>query len=107
MTRDSIGEFEHLILLAVLRLGSEAYGVPICDEVRRHSGRKVLRPAVYVSLSRLEEKGLISSRREAAQGRRGRPRKYVEVTAAGLATLRDSRDTLLSMWDGIETALNG
>jgi DNA-binding PadR family transcriptional regulator len=107
MSRESIGEFEQLILLAILRLGDEAYGVPVLEEIRRHSPRKVLRPAVYVALGRLEEKGLVTARTvSGGPARRGRPRKYFEVSAEGLTQLREARDTLLSMWDGLQAVLD-
>lgn len=107
MSRESIGEFEQLILLAILRLGDHAYGVPILEEIRRHSRRKVLRPAVYVALARLEEKGLVTSRAgDGEGGRRGRPRKYFQVSAEGITQLREARDTLLSMWDGLQAVLD-
>lgn len=102
MSRESIGEFEQLVLLAVLRLGEDAYGVNVLREIQRHSRRRVLRPAVYVALGRLEEKGLVSSRSGGGEAvRRGRPRKYFEVSARGLAHLREARGTLLSMWEGL------
>jgi DNA-binding PadR family transcriptional regulator len=107
MSRESIGEFEQLILLAILRLGAGAYGVPILQEIQRHSGRKILRPAVYVALGRMEEKGLVTSRAgESSVARRGRSRKYFEVSAEGLTQLRESRNTLLSMWDGLQAVLD-
>jgi DNA-binding PadR family transcriptional regulator len=107
MSRDSIGEFEQLILLAILRLGDGAYGVPILAEIQRHSPRKILRPAVYVALRRLEEKDLVTSRAgDGAAVRRGRPRKYFEVSAAGLTQLRESRETLLGMWEGLQAILD-
>ena len=107
MNRESVGEFEQLVLLAILRLGEQAYGVPILDEIRRHSDRTVLRPAVYVALGRLEEKGLVRSRRDdPSVARRGRPRKYFDVTPQGVQRLRDSRETLLSMWDGLQSLLD-
>ena len=55
MSRESLGEFEQLILLAILRLGDGAYGVPILAEIQRHTRRKILRPAVYVALGRMEQ----------------------------------------------------
>ena len=55
MPRESIGEFEQLVLLAILRLGDRAYGIPILEEIRGRTGRSVLRPAVYVALRRLED----------------------------------------------------
>jgi DNA-binding PadR family transcriptional regulator len=107
MSRESIGEFEQLILLAILRLRPEAYGVRIFQEIREHSPRAVMRPAVYVALRRLEEKGLVTAREgDPSVARRGRPRKYFDVSDAGLSLLRDSRQTLLSMWDGLQAVLN-
>lgn len=107
MSRETIGAFEQLILLAILRLDEGAYGVPILAEIQRHSRRKILRPAVYVALRRLEEKGLVTSRSgEGGAARRGRPRKYFEVSGAGLTQLRESRETLLGMWEGLQTILD-
>ena len=106
MGRESIGEFEQLVLLAILRLGEDAYGLPVVDEIARESGRKVLAPAAYVALRRLEDKGLVSGERRATTPKRsGRPRRYYRVTPAGLARLRDSRRTLLRMWSGLQTLL--
>ena len=70
MPRESIGEFEQLVLLTILRLGSDAYGVPIFEELARHTSRPILRPSVYVALRRLEEKGrgVASLSREDASG---------------------------------------
>lgn len=108
MSRESIGEFEELILLAILRLGDDAYGVPILEEIQGHARRSVLRPAVYVALGRLEEKGLVTSRAgDPSVVRRGRPRKYFDVSAEGLSQLRESRATRLSMWDGLQAILDG
>ena len=107
MSRESIGEFEQLVLLAILRLGDEAYGVPILEEIQRHADRAILRPAVYVALGRLEDKGLVRSRPgEASSARRGRPRKYFEVSPEGLSRLRESRETLLSMWEGLQAVFD-
>lgn len=105
--RESLGEFEELVLLAVLRVGDEAYGVPILEEIRRRTGRDVLRPAVYVTLRRLERKGLLGCRTgDATTERGGRARKFYRVERAGLDALRESRAALLSMWDGLETVLD-
>jgi PadR family transcriptional regulator PadR len=107
MSRDSIGEFETLILLAILRVGKEAYGVPILEEIRRRTNRRILRPAVYVALRRLEEKGLVRGREDdTSADRGGRPRRYFEVCPEGLAALRYARENLLSMWDGLEAVLD-
>src|SRR5687768_17648138 len=59
--REGLGEFEHLVLLAVARLGANAYGVPIIDELEQQTGRRVSRASVYVALKRLEKKELIVS----------------------------------------------
>lgn len=102
MSRESLGEFEQLVLLAVLRLDGEAYGVPILEEIRERTGRTVLRPAVYVALRRLEAKGWVRSRvGEPTPERGGRARKYYRVEPEGLALLRDARRALHAMWEGL------
>lgn len=105
--RRSIGEFEELVLLSILQVGEGAYGVPILEEIRRRTGRSVLRAAVYVALSRLEEKGLVSSYSgTAGADRGGRARKCYRVEPEGVRALRESRQALLSMWDGLEAVLD-
>jgi DNA-binding PadR family transcriptional regulator len=102
----SLGEFEHLLLLAVLRLGADAYGVDITRELEARAGRSVSRGALYTSLDRLEDKGLL--RWKVVVGtpeRSGLPRRLYTVTPAGLAALRASRDTLRRMWRGVEPFL--
>ena len=107
MARESIGEFEQLVMLAILRLGEDAYGITVLEEIQAHTRRGVLRPAVYVSLRRLEDKGLVTSREaDGSEVRRGRPRRYFAVTPDGLGRLKESRRTLLSMWDGVQAALD-
>lgn len=106
MPRESIGEFEQLVMLAILRLGEEAYGIPIVDEIREQTGRKVLRPAVYVALRRLEEKGLVSSwEGEATPERGGRSKRHFVVEREGLERLRESRRALLNMWAGVDAVV--
>ena len=103
MPRESIGEFEQLVLLAILRLGDEAYGIPILEEIRTRTGRSVLRPAVYVALRRLEEKGLVRFRlADPSKRRGGRATKYYQLEAEGLHLLRESRRALFMMWEGLE-----
>jgi DNA-binding PadR family transcriptional regulator len=102
MTQEPLGGLEHLILIALLRLGPDAYGVPIVDELKRHTRRPVLRPSVYLALRRLEAKGLVRSRLGDPEARRGgRARRHFEVSAAGRKALRESRRTLTSLWDGL------
>jgi DNA-binding PadR family transcriptional regulator len=101
-----LGEFEQLLLLAVLRLGSEAYGADIARELEARAGRTVSRGALYTSLDRLEDKGLL--RWALASGtavRDGLPRRAYTVTPGGIEALRASRDVLRRMWRGLEGLL--
>lgn len=102
----TLGEFEQLVLLAVLRAGEGAYGTRVLQEVRAAGGRRVSRGAVYVTLTRLEDKRLLRARvAETGPGRGGRPRRYLRVTGEGLRALRSSRATLLRLWTGLEGVL--
>ena len=98
-----MGEFEHLVMLAILRRGEDAYGVPVVEEIERRTGRSVSRASVYVALRRLEQKGLVeSSLAEPTPERGGRAKKYFKVTEDGMSLVRASRKHLVNMWDGIE-----
>lgn len=99
----ALGELEHLVLLTVVRLGRDSYGVPIAEELARHTRRPVLLPSIYLALRRLESKGLIKSRLGEPEARRGgRARRHFDVTAAGLRAARESHRTLMSLWQGVE-----
>jgi DNA-binding PadR family transcriptional regulator len=101
-----LGEFEHLLLLTVLRLGSTAYGVDIARELEARAGRQVSRGALYTSLDRLEDKGLLRWRVMPGNAARdGLPRRLYTVTAAGLTALRASRNVLQRMWQGLDQVL--
>jgi DNA-binding PadR family transcriptional regulator len=101
MTDNALGELEHLVLLSIVRIGPESYGVPIVDDLRRHTRRRILRPSVYLALKRLEDKGFIRSRLGDPEPRRGgRARRHFAPTAAGLRVLRDSQRMLTRLWDG-------
>ena len=105
MGRDSLGEFEQLVLLACLRLGDEAYTVSVVDEIVGRTGRDVSHSAVYVALRRLEEKGLLRSELgDSTPERGGRPKRFFQAEPQALPALREARDTLLSMWEGLEGA---
>lgn len=107
MGRESVGEFEHLILLAILRLGDGAYGASIFDELSRHTARSILRPAVYNALRRLEAKGLVRSEvGEPTAERGGRAKRYFRLEPAGVEQLQESRRTLISLWDGVAGRLD-
>jgi DNA-binding PadR family transcriptional regulator len=106
VSHHSLGDFEQLVLLAILQLRGEVYGVPIVDEIERRTGRAVSRAAVYITLRRLEEKGLVSSwLSESTPERGGKPRRCVRVEARGLELLRESREAVNRMWSGLDPRL--
>jgi DNA-binding PadR family transcriptional regulator len=106
MGRESLGEFEHQVLLAILRLGSESYSVPIVLELEERTERAVAPAAVYIALRRLEKRGLLSSRMDTgAPDEGGRPRRYFRLEPEALARLRESRRVLDRLWDGVGQAL--
>jgi PadR family transcriptional regulator PadR len=101
-----LGEFEEVVLLAVLRLEDEAYAIPVREEIQRRARRPVARGALYTALERLEENGLLSSRMsEPRPERGGRCRRYFRLTARGLAAVRVSRRARLDLWQGLEAIL--
>ena len=106
MSHQGLGEFEQIVLLAILHLDGEVYGVPIVEEIERRTGRTVSRAAVYVTLRRLERKRLLSSwMSEPTPERGGKPRRCVKVEPEGLRLLRESRRLMNDMWEGIDSAL--
>jgi DNA-binding PadR family transcriptional regulator len=102
----SLGEFEVLVLMAVLHVGDEAFGSAIRDELETRSGRPASRGAVYITLDRLEDKGMLRSTLRDATSTRGlRPRRYFTLTAEGTAALRASLRVVTRMHRGLETVL--
>jgi PadR family transcriptional regulator PadR len=102
----ALGEFEQMILLAVLQRRGDAYGVAIYDELARHTKRPVARGAVYMTLDRLEKKGLLASTLSGPTAARGgRAKRCYALTRQAVAALRISRRTLLSLWNGLEPLL--
>lgn len=103
METSTLGEFELLVLLASLRIGGdEAYAVSIADEIEARTGRHLHRAAVYVTLQRLEKKGLISTRLgEPRPERGGKARRLVHVEPAGRAAVRQARHAFQRMWVGL------
>lgn len=98
-----LGEFEQLVLLAVMRLDREAYAVPIRQEIEERTSRSVARGALYVTLDRLEEKGYLKSwLADPTAERGGRAKRFYEVRPAGLKALEHSWTALRSMWEGLE-----
>ena len=100
--KHGLGEFEQLVLLALVRLGTEAYGVAIRDEIEERTGRHVALGAVYTTLLRLEDKRLVATRLgEPTPQRGGRRKKYYRPLAAGQRALTSSLDALRSMTRGL------
>ena len=101
-----LGEFEQLVLLAVLRLDADAHGVGIGRALEAHAGRSVSRGALYTTLDRLEAKGLIRWKVVPGGEERGRlPRRLYTVTAKGLAAVRHAHRALARMSRGLESLL--
>lgn len=98
-----LGEFEHLVLLAVVRVGDDAYGMTVRQELERSTGREVTIGAVYSTLDRLEKKGLLSSHRTEPESRPGgRSRRQFVITGEGRGALSESRAFIERMWQGVE-----
>src|SRR5882757_3110742 len=99
MSRDALGSFELLVLSALIRLGDEAYGVPIASAIQESTGRDVLLGSVYAALERLEGKGFVlSSLGTPTPERGGRAKRFFRITASGLRQVRDTREALLTLW---------
>lgn len=99
---DYLGEFEQIVLLAVLRLRNDAYGVTIRREIAERAGRDVSFGAVYSALDRLEEKGFVSSRMgDPTPERGGRAKKFYKIEAPGARALNQARETADRMWAGL------
>ncbi len=98
-----LGEFEQLVILAILRTGAHAYGVRIRSEIVERTGRDVTPGALYTTLQRLEEKGLLRSRLgEPTRERGGRAKRFYAVTASGARALDRAQRALQSMMEGLE-----
>jgi PadR family transcriptional regulator PadR len=101
--REHLGEFEQIVLLAILRLGDDAYGVPIRADIEQRTGRAVTVGALYRTLDRLEDKGFVASAfSDPTPARGGRSKRYFKVRPLGVRTLRASREALTAMWEGLE-----
>jgi DNA-binding PadR family transcriptional regulator len=97
-----MGEFEQLVMLALLRLGNDAYGMEVREEIEKRTGRDVSYGAVYTTLDRLEHKGYVAFRMgEATAERGGRAKKFFRVLPEGSAALRETREALTVMWKGL------
>lgn len=106
MSRRVLGEFEHQVLLAILRKGSESYSVEIVLELEERAGREVAAAAVLVALRRLKDKGYLSDKWVEPGARRGHGRRYFTLTPKALEEMSEARRRYLSLWDGVEPLLD-
>lgn len=108
MSREVLGSFELMVLLALIRLGDDAYGVPISRAIEESTGRAVLASSVYAALERLEDKGFVSARiGEPTAERGGRAKRYFRITAKGLRQVRETRRALIKLWHGVPSLEGG
>ena len=107
MSRENhLGDLEELVLLGVLRLGENAYGASIRSELEARGGRSVAVGTVYVTLIRLEEKGLVTSwLADATAVRGGKSKRHFRLVGPGVQALQEERATMERMWDGLEERL--
>ena len=100
--RSYLGEMELMVLLAVVRLGDDAYGVPISKELLNLAGRDVALGSIYAALDRIQQKGLVTSfLGNPTPERGGRAKRYFRITPGGLRALRMTRTALTNLWSGI------
>jgi PadR family transcriptional regulator PadR len=100
--RSYLGEMELMVLLAVVRLGDEAYGVPISKELLILAGREVALGSIYAALDRLGQKGFVSSSLgDPTPERGGRAKRYFRVTPTGVRAVKMTRAALTNLWSGI------
>ena len=104
---DILGAFEQAVLLAVVRLGDEAYGRAIMKEVQERLERDVAAGAVHATLERLQRKELVTSRLgSGTPARSGRARRYYRIQPAGIRALNDAREAVDALWHGIKWPLD-
>ena len=101
--RGYLGEFEHIVLLTVLRLDDQAYGVTVRREIEARTKREVSIGAIYATLDRLEAKGYVRSRAgEPTPERGGRSKRYFRVTAQGVSAVHRTQSALRSLTEGLD-----
>jgi len=99
MARRLLTDLELMLVLAVLRVGDDAYGVQIAREIETTVGRRVLLGAAYAALDRLEENGLVSSRTGKPTAERGgRAKRFFRVTARGVHAVKETQHALVTLW---------
>ena len=103
-----LGELEQLVLLAILQLENNAYGLNVMREMKERAGRHVSRGALYAVFDRLEGKGIVvSSFGDPVPGRGGKPRRYLSVTPEGIAALQEARSAWHALSEGLGEILEG
>ena len=103
-----LGEFEQLVLLAILQAADDAYALAVIRQLDDRANRRVDRGTLYKTLDRLEAKGLVKwTVEDATPDRGGHRRRLFTVTKQGIAALRASREVLFNLWDGLEPILRG
>ena len=104
----TLSNFELMVMLAIIRIGDDAYGVSISNEIQSTTGGEVLLGSVYDALTRLQEKGLItSSLGEATSERGGRAKRHFQTTARGLKVVRETQRSLVKLWKGLPELKGG
>jgi DNA-binding PadR family transcriptional regulator len=101
-----LGQFEHQVLLAILRHRSESYSVDIVLELEARTGRDVATSAVFIALKRLRDKGLLEDRLVEPGPEGGHARRYFRLTGDAMALMRESRAHYMSLWEGVESRLD-
>ena len=104
MNRQALQHFELQVLLAMLRQRTETYSVPLVIALEKRTGRSIAQAAVFIALSRLEKKGLVSSRLEEPDA--GRARRYFKLTRQGLAAVKEQRLEHARLWRGLGRLLD-
>ena len=100
--RDQLGGFELMVLSAILRVGDDAYGVPIANAIEASRGRPVSMGSLYLTLARLQSYGFVASRiGEPTPERGGRAKTYFRVTGQGLKALKQTKRALVTLWSGV------
>lgn len=103
-----LSDFELIVMLVLLRLGDEAYGVPIARDIEEQTRREVKLGSVYATLDRLEEKGyVVSALGEPTQERGGRAKRYFHVTKPGMREVRETRRMLTKLWRSVPELAGG
>ena len=99
---NAVSNFELMVLLALIRLRDDAYGVPISQEIEKHSGHDVAFGSVYAALERLQDRGFVfSAVGEPTPERGGRAKKYFKITGKGMKVVHETQRTLNSLWKGL------